>query len=203
MFGDPSANPLKWDCCVLDDVIHAAQDGPHVSPKYAQSGVPFLSTRHIKQGRVIWDDLKFLSGAEANTQWRKCRPEKGDVLYTKGGTTGIAAAVTFDRPFAVWVHIAVLKTDHAKVDPVWLESMLNCNFCYRQSQELTHGIANRDLGLTRMVKIKMYLPPLTLQKVFADRVKEIRELESKQTTSRVRLDDLFQSMLHRAFSGDL
>jgi type I restriction enzyme S subunit len=203
MFGDPASNPLQWDRCVLGDLIHAAQDGPHVSPKYAGTGVPFLSTRHIRQGRVIWEDLKFLSQADAEIHWRKCKPEKGDVLYTKGGTTGLAAAVTFDTPFAVWVHIALLKTNQAKADPVWLESMLNSSYCYRQSQELTHGIANRDLGLTRMVKIKMYLPPISLQQKFATRVADIRAIEFEQAASRQRLDDLFQSMLHRAFNGEL
>ena len=50
MFGDPVTNPMGWDQCVVGDVVHAAKDGPHVSPTYAESGVPFLSTRHC-QGR--------------------------------------------------------------------------------------------------------------------------------------------------------
>jgi type I restriction enzyme S subunit len=52
-------------------------------------------------------------------------------------------------------------------------------------------------------RIKLVLPPLSLQKKFAQRVTEIRELEAGQATSRTRLDALFQSMLHRAFNGDL
>jgi type I restriction enzyme, S subunit len=200
---DPASNPLRWENVVLGNVIFAAQDGPHISPKYSETGVPFLSTRHVKQGHVLWEDLKFLSEQEAEKQWKKCKPEKGDILYTKGGTTGIAAAITFDTPVAVWVHIALLKTDHSKVHPIWLENMLNTRFCYGQSQELTHGIANRDLGLTRMVNIKMYLPPLSLQREFATRVSEIRALEAEQAASHRRLDDLFQSMLHRAFEGEI
>jgi type I restriction enzyme, S subunit len=203
MFGDPALNPLRWKEVVLGDVIHAAKDGPHVSPIYAETGVPFLSTRHVKQGQVVWEDLKFLSREEAEIHWNKCKPERGDVLYTKGGTTGIAAAITFDTPIAVWVHVALLKTDHAKVDPVWLENMLNSSFCYQQSQQFTHGITNRDLGLTRMVRIGIYLPPLPLQRDFAHRVTEIRALEAAQAASRQRLEALFQSMLHRAFNGEL
>jgi len=110
---------------------------------------------------------------------------------------------TFDTSIAVWVHIALLKTNYAKVVPLWLENMLNSSFCYQQSQELTHGIANRDLGLTRMVKIKMYLPPLLLQNQFAERVTKIRELQSGQTATCHHFDNLFKSMLHRAFNGGL
>jgi type I restriction enzyme S subunit len=52
-------------------------------------------------------------------------------------------------------------------------------------------------------KIRIPVPPLPLQKEFAQRVTEIRELEAGQATSRTRLDALFQSMLHRAFNGEL
>jgi type I restriction enzyme S subunit len=126
--------------------------------------VPFLSTRHVWAGQVSWDDLKYISEEDAQVHWRKCKPEPGDVLYTKGGTTGLAARVTSALPFAIWVHIALLKTDHEKDTPSWLEAMLNSGYCHLQSQALTRGIANRDLGLTRMVNIAMYHPPMALQK---------------------------------------
>ena len=203
MFGDPRTNPRGWALGVLGDVIHSAKDGPHVSPTYAEAGIPFLSTRNVRAGQIVWDDLKYISAEEAKIHWRKCKPERGDVLYTKGGTTGLAKAVDFDTEVAVWVHIAVLKTNRDNVDPTWLESMLNTEYCYAQSQEFTHGIANRDLGLTRMVNIRIYVPPLTLQSTFASRVAEVRELEAAQVASRQRLDDLSQSLLHRAFQGEL
>jgi type I restriction enzyme S subunit len=97
MFGDPATNPLGWRWAVVGDVVHSALDGPHVSPIYASSGIPFLSTRHIRRGEIIWDDLKFISSEDAEQHWRKCKPEKGDILYTKGGTTGLAKAIDFDR----------------------------------------------------------------------------------------------------------
>jgi type I restriction enzyme S subunit len=76
-----------------------------VNRTYAERGVPFLSTHHIKPGQVLFQDLKFLTLEEAQNQWKKCKPQKGDVLYTKGGTTGIAAAIDFDMDIAVWVHV--------------------------------------------------------------------------------------------------
>jgi restriction endonuclease S subunit len=155
MFGNPATNPKSWEAGTLDDVIISAKDGPHVSPNYSDSGIPFLSTRNVKKGELIWEDLKFISYEDAKQHWKKCKPERGDVLYTKGGTTGLAKAIDFDREIAVWVHIAVLKLRRERVIPSWLESMLNTDFCYKQSQELTFGIVNRDLGLQRMPKIKI------------------------------------------------
>jgi len=47
------------------------------------------------------------------------------------------------------------------------------------------------------------LPALPLQKKFVALVSEIRGLEAEQAASHRRLDDLFKSMLHRAFNGEL
>ncbi|MBG1270467.1 hypothetical protein F8S12_30880 [Nostoc sp. WHI] len=172
-------------------------------PKYADTGIPFLSTRHIRHGGIDWNDLKFISPDDAEIQWKKCRPQQGDILYTKGGTTGIAATVDFDEPFAVWVHVALLKTNKNKVELKWLENMLNSSFCYQQSQRLTHGIANRDLGLKRMVGIEMFLPPLPLQQEFAQRVEAVEKLKTAHRASLLEFDALFASLQHRAFRGEL
>jgi type I restriction enzyme S subunit len=180
-----------------------ATDGPHVSPNYSKRGIPFLSTRHIKPGEIIWEDLKFIDEAEANRQWAKCKPELGDILYTKGGTTGIAACVRTSQEFAIWVHIALLKPILRKVNPLWMESMLNSAYCYTQSQRYTHGIANRDLGLKRMVNIKIYLPSLKEQHHFATIVESVEKQKARMRTHLAELDALFASLQARAFNGEL
>jgi type I restriction enzyme S subunit len=203
MFGDPVTNPKGCPRAKLGDVIFSTSDGPHVSPVYTENGVPFLSTRHVRAGEITWEDLKFISQEDAEIHWRKCKPKRDDILYTKGGTTGLAATVKTDRPFAIWVHVALLKPDPKKVDSIWLESMLNSEFCYQQSQVLTHGIANRDLGLTRMVNIRIFLPPLTLQQEFARRVAAMEKLKIMHKASLTELDELFASLQQRAFQGEL
>lgn len=203
MFGDPKTNPKGWDLKTLGDVIYSAQDGPHVSPDYSETGIPFLSTRNIRPGQVVWEDLKFISHEEAEKHWLKCKPQRGDILYTKGGTTGLAKVIDFDREIAVWVHIALLKPNNQLVNPLWLENMLNSNFCYSQSQELTHGIANHDLGLTRMIKIKLYLPPLSLQNDFAQIAQKSQRLRNQQIEAERQAEHLFQTLLHKAFQGEL
>lgn len=203
MFGDPSKNPKNWPRINLGDCIHKASDGPHVSPQYSPVGVPFLSTRHIKPGQIVWEDLKYIDLEQAKIHWKKCKPEQGDILYTKGGTTGLAALVDGNEPFAVWVHVALLKTNKHMVDPAWLESMLNSEFCYRQSQLYTHGIANRDLGLKRMVKIDLYLPPRHEQERFASASRKLRTLRAKFARAGAEDEKLFSSLQHRAFTGQL
>jgi type I restriction enzyme S subunit len=65
------------------------------------------------------------------------------------------------------------------------------------------GSTSKHFNVKQLRALEVIAPPLSLQKEFAIRVSEIRELKTKQTASRERLDDLFQSMLHRAFNGEL
>ena len=66
------------------------------------------------------------------------------MLYSKGGTTGIAKLIDIDEEFANWVHVAVLKFDKSKLNGIFFENMLNGDYCFEQSQRLTKGIANRE-----------------------------------------------------------
>lgn len=179
MFGDPQENPHEWSILTLGDLVEFAKDGPHVSPAYSEEGIPFLSTRHVKPLGVVWDDLKYLSREEATFQWKKCKPQFGDVLYTKGGTTGIACPVDFDEEFAVWVHVALLRPIPEKVNFIWLSHMLNTSFCYRQSQKYTRGATNKDLGLKRMVQIQFPCPPMHEQERFVKIKKKVDGLVGK------------------------
>ncbi|MDE5114747.1 MAG: restriction endonuclease subunit S [Trichodesmium sp. St15_bin1_1] len=154
MFGDPVINPKGWEEVTVNDIVSAVRDGPHVSPKYSQEGIPILSTRNIRPGKLIMEDVKYVSYETYLDLVKRFKPQCGDVLLTKGGTTGFAKTVDWDWPFTIWVHVAVLRpTD--KIIPEFLETALNSPNCYEQSQKYTHGIANKDLGLTRIRKIKL------------------------------------------------
>lgn len=203
MFGDPVVNPMGWEKVVLGDLIYSAKDGPHVSPQYADEGIPFLSTRHIKPNLIVWEDLKYVSNEIAKTHWKKCKPERGDILYSKGGTTGIAARVNTDREFAVWVHVALLKINHDRVNTIWLERMLNASYCYAQSQHLTRGIVNRDLGLKQMVKISMYHPPRRLQEGYAQIVEQVETIQIKEKKKLEKMQTLYDALMQRAFNGEI
>ena len=176
MFGDPVTNPKGWETTSIGDECYYIKDGPHKSlPDIGRDngGHPFISVRNIVNGYIDFSDARYISDEDYYDSIKKCHPEKGDMLYSKGGTTGIAKLIDIDEPFANWVHVAVLKFDKFRLNGIFFENMLNGDYCYSQSQRLTKGIANRDLVLSAMAQIKLYCPPLELQNQFASFVQEI------------------------------
>ncbi len=167
--------PESWKWVRLGEIILSAKDGPHFSPKYQDSGIPFISTRNISSGKLDLTDAKYISVELHEELCKRCKPKQWDVLYSKGGTTGIAAVNDTNIEFNVWVHVAVLSLeDH--IYPYYLAMALNSPHCYEQSQKYTHGTSNRDLGLTRMIKITLPLPPLAEQKRIVAKLEEILPL---------------------------
>jgi type I restriction enzyme S subunit len=163
--------PAGWSAVTLRRVITRAVDGPHHSPTYVDQGVMFISARNVKVDEWSLADAKYISQADYEEFSRRIKPEVGDVLYTKGGTTGVARAVDLDFPFQVWVHIAVLKLRRGVITPAYLSLALNSTPCYQQAQLYTRGATNQDLGLGRMKDIELPLPPtLTEQEAIVEYV---------------------------------
>jgi type I restriction enzyme S subunit len=72
-----------------------------------------------------------------------------------------------------------------------------------QIDTVTSGATTQGINVTRLKHISIRVPPLSLQREFAARVAEARALQDQQARSRVRLDEGFQAMLHKAFAGEL
>ena len=203
MFGDPVTNPMGWEQTTIGDSCHYVKDGPHVSPSYVEdgTGIPFISTRNLVGSTGIdWSTAKYISEADYETYAKKCKPENGDILYTKGGTTGVARFVDTDIRFANWVHVAVLKFGE-NLNGLFFENMLNSNYCYHQSQLLTKGIANKDLVLGSMKQIQFYIPPLDLQTRFAEFVRQADKSKFEQSLAKLELN--YKSLMQKCFRGEI
>ena len=170
--------PETWVWTNIGQLSWSVKDGPHYSPKYSETGIPFISGGNVRPEGIDFSTAKYISPELHAQLSERCKPEFGDLLYTKGGTTGIARINTEKREFNVWVHVAVLKLVDS-INPFYLQNALNSLYCYRQSQKYTHGVGNQDLGLTRMIWITVPLPPLQEQTEIIRRADEVSSIVSK------------------------
>lgn len=198
--------PKGWVWSSLGQLAWSVKDGPHYSPKYSETGIPFISGGNVRPEGIDFSTAKYISPELHAELSQRCKPEYGDLLYTKGGTTGIARINTEKREFNVWVHVAVLKLVDS-VEGFYVQHALNSAPCYRQSQKYTHGVGNQDLGLTRMVWITVPLPPLEEQRAIISEIDRklsiIREMEHDVEVNLKRAECLRQSTLKKAFAGYL
>lgn len=200
MFGDPSSNPMGWKLTTVGQECYYIKDGPHKSLTDVGkgNGYPFISVRNIVNGYIDFSTAKYISEQDYYESVKKCFPQKGDILYSKGGTTGIAKLIDVDIKFANWVHLAVLKFDNS-LNGIFFENMLNSDYCYDQSQKLTKGIANKDLVLSAMAQIKIYKPPINLQNQFATFFERTNKSKMTIQQSLDRLETLKKALIQQYF----
>ncbi len=203
MFGDPVTNPYEYKITNIGEACYFVKDGPHKSPTYVQEGVPFISVNNIISGKWDFSKVKYISKEDHYMFKKRCHAVKGDILYTKGGTTGFAKLVDIDIEFSNWVHLAVLKFDNNILNGKFFEYMLNSKYCYAQSQRRTRGIANRDLVLGEMKKIAFYLPPIEEQKNFERIALKVEAQKEKNQKVIEQMDNLFNSLMQQTFNSSL
>ena len=203
-FGDPLFNPKEWDVVELDTVSHKITDGVHFKPTYTDEGIPFVSVKDITTGQLRFDDVKFVS-EEAHAEYiKRCHPERGDVLLTKvGATYGRPALVNTDRPFSIYVSVALIKPDRTKITPIFLKEVLASDELKRQADRAIKGAGVPDLHLVEIRKFKVPLPPLSVQEEFVAKSRAIHAVEEKLRNATEQHNDLFNSLVQRAFKGEL
>ena len=198
--------PEGWGWVKLGQLTWSVKDGPHYSPKYEDEGIPFISGGNIRPNGIDFSSAKYISKELHEELSHRCKPEAGDILYSKGGTTGIARVNTYEIDFNVWVHVAVLKITES-TEPFFLQNALNSSFCYAQAQKYTHGVGNQDLGLTRMVNIVLAICNLTEQCKVIDEIESrlsvAEKLEQEIADGLRQAEALRQSLLKKAFEGKL
>lgn len=203
MFGDPEHT--QFPVRVLSELVRSdrpitygiLKPGPDTA-----GGVPYVRVLDIKQNRLHHDQL-LKTTKEIAHQYRRSTLLPGDILVTIRGTVGRTCIVPEELKGANITQDTARLAAIAATETRYVVEFLNTPWAQSWMGHRMLGQAVKGLNLGDLRRLPVPVPPLPLQKEFASRVTEIRELEAKQAASRGRLDALFQSMLHSAFRGEL
>ena len=165
--------PDSWCWCRLGDILIKLTDGTHSTPKYTESGVPFISVKDISSGKLDFSNCKYISETEHNALYERCNPEIGDMLLTKVGTTGIPVIVDTDKQFSLFVSVALLKFNQELLYNKYLLYMINSPLVQKQATENTKGVGNKNWVMRDIANTLIVIPPIEEQKRIVAKIEEI------------------------------
>ena len=203
MFGDPVTNPKGWKVGKLQEVCNRVTDGTHQSPQWSIEGVPFLFVSNIVNGEIDFNVSKYITEECWESLTERCPIELNDILYTTVGSYGNAALVRTTRKFCFQRHIAHIKPDLKKVNPEFLLGLMQSPGVKSQADRQVRGIAQKTLNLRELKAFKIVIPPRNEQDKYA---KIRRQVESSLSFCRECYEfqnHLFNSLLQKAFRGEL
>jgi len=202
----PYKLPDSWVWVRLENLCSKITDGAHKTPKYSNSGVPFISVKDVYDNQISFDDTKFISQEEHNELYKRCNPEYDDILLTKSGTIGRTAVVKTRDEFSLFVSVALLKNYKNVINSTYLSLNIQDFFNKTNISQTIKGGVIKNYHISDMKEQLIPLPPLEEQQEIVrvldevleneNKVKELLELEE-------RIDVLEKSILHKAFKGEL
>ena len=203
MFGNPVTNPKGWEVGELQQVCKRVTDGTHQSPDWVKEGIPFLFVSNIVNGEIDFNVSKYISESSWKSLTENCPIEQNDILYTSVGSYGNAALVETEKKFCFQRHIAHIKPDVAQVYPEFLLGLMQSDGIKQQADRQVRGVAQKTLNLRELKKFRVIIPPLEEQELYVRVRKSFKKLLKKQKNSFDYENNLFNSLLQRAFKGEL
>lgn len=192
-----------------DGWLRLHKDGNHGSlyPRvgdFGNEGIPFLTATCVtEKGAIEHSEVKLLSENKSK-QLRHGWLERDDVLLAHNATVGKVGYYEGDYDRAlIGTSLTTFRVNPERIDSRFLWAALRDEFFQYQLERIMKQALRNQVPITAQRELLLRVPHLTLQKEFAQRVNEIRELEAAQAASHQRVDHLFQSMLHRAFNQAL
>lgn len=203
--------PENWMWVTLGSILNKLTDGTHKTPKYTSTGVKFVSVKDMSNGFLSLENTKYISEEEHKELYARCNPEKGDLILSKVGTTGVPAIVDTTEPFSLFVSVALLKFDCKCIDIKFLYYMLMSPLVQAQATENTRGVGNKNWVLDAIASTMVVLPPLVEQKRIVAKIEELLPLVDRYAASYEKLEqfnakfpeDMKKSVLQYAIQGKL
>lgn len=175
----PFEIPESWCWCRLGDVVYKLTDGTHRTPKYVEKGVPFLSVKNLSSGKIDFSNIKYITEEEHEELYKRCNPEKGDMLLTKVGTTGIPVINDSDIEFSLFVSVALIKFPNHFIESKYFLYLLKSPLVQEQAKENTRGVGNKNWVMDAIANTILVLPPLAEQKRIVDVIEQMLYLCEK------------------------
>ena len=177
----------------------------HKTPKYVDSGVPFVTVRNLTHGAGIsFDNLKYITTEDHLEYIKRTHPERNDILITKDGTIGVVRLIDTDVVFSIFVSVALIKPALPSISQYLSIAISSAAL---QTQIVPKGAALKHLYLADLRELWVPIPPKEEQDRIVNQYQKLNTetaaLSSQITQKILLLSELKQSILHKAFTGEL
>jgi len=199
--------PAGWRWVKLGSLASQITDGEHFRPTTTEQGIPFLSAKDVRADGVSFDAPLFISLETAEKAWTRCQPERSDILIvSRGATVGRMCAVNTDQPFCLLGSVILIKVTPATL-PAYLLAALKTPFVNKKIVGASGATAQQAIYLRDIQTVPVAVCSLAEQfeivQELESKLSEAGQLDQTLATALQQADALRQSILKKAFHGQL
>ena len=194
----------SWDEKIFNDVLDV-RDGTHDSPVYYDEGFPLITSKNLKNGQIIDDNVKYISRADYEKINERSKVDIGDVLFAMIGTIGNPVVVEEEPKFAI-KNVALFKSI-GNVNPYYVRYYLESKWVIDKMEREAKGSTQKFVSLKYLRNFPIRVPVEDEQKEIVRLLDNLLSREQATVNACEKalntIDTLKKSILARAFRGEL
>ncbi|WP_024326324.1 restriction endonuclease subunit S [Thioalkalivibrio sp. AKL19] len=181
------------------------RDGTHDSPKYTDAGRALVTSKNLRAGRLDLAKVKYISEEDYVSIAKRSAVHKGDVLLAMIGTIGNPVVVEDEPEFAI-KNVALFKVGHNRSGRFLRYYLMSSHASAKMMAE-AKGTTQKFVGLGYLREFPIRLPELDIETQLVEEISAIEFETGRLYQISMRkleaLEELKQSLLQKAFSGEL
>jgi type I restriction enzyme S subunit len=211
MFGDPVLNNKKLPFNILKNVCLNEKN----SLKRGPFGGSLKKEIFVKDGykvyeqqNAIYDDMSlgdYYITKEKYEEMIYFAVKPGDFIVSCSGTMGKIALIPPNAPPGI-INQALLKItlDKNKINNTYFKYLFQNDRIQDHLFNISRGSGISNFPpMSEIRNLKIILPSMEFQQKFASIVEHVEKLKEKQKQSKEYLDEMFNSLMQKAFNGEL
>lgn len=206
MFGDPVKNEKGWEKVRFDELV--SRDCPLtygiVQPgEEFEGGVPCVRPIDLISQIISVENIKKID-PKISSKHKRTILKGGEILLSVRGSVGVLSIAD-----STLIGSNVTRG----IVPIWFDSdisnklffyyLYNSEVIQREVKGLAKGATLIQINLKDLRELEVITPPINLQNQFAERVQGIETQKAQAQASLEKAEELFNSLLQRAFKGEL
>ncbi|WP_197203830.1 restriction endonuclease subunit S [Crateriforma conspicua] len=207
MFGESVEARPSWKRRALADVLFF-QEGPGVRKwQFRDKGIKLINVRNIVNGKLDPTNTeRYLDELEVKSKYSHFLADEGDlVMATSGVTWGKTAWVRAEH-LPICMNTSMVRfrpLDESEITREFMRAFLMSLPFTRQIDRLVTGSAQPNFGPSHLKQVEISLPPIELQLEYEAIAKNYDSAKRKSEKAMDQQDNLFNSLVQRAFRGEL
>ena len=198
----------RWTSITINEASAKIVDCLHSTPQFSASGKYCIDSTWVEDNKVLHSQARFVDEEVYRERIQRLKPQRGDVLFVREGSKkiGTALVVNFDDDICLGQRMMMFRL-HQKILPHYFVYYIQSNRFKAQYKPLIGGSASPHLNISEIKKMTIplcaYEEQLAIVKRLDAQFYLIEESERIFQTEMIQAEALRQSILKRAFSGQL
>tara|TARA_R110002126_G_scaffold208042_2_gene354992 strand:- start:9195 stop:10394 length:1200 start_codon:yes stop_codon:yes gene_type:complete len=205
MFGNPFAGeniePLKENVKIIGGYAFKSKD-------FVKDGIPLIKIGTVNKGYFEIDNFSFLP-KEFLEKYSKWIVRPNDILMSLTGTVGkndYGNVEVSDSTFLEYFlnqRVAKLEPNNEKYLKGFLLGLFSNLKTKTMLTKISRGVRQANISNRDIENLQMIVPPLKMQKKYIDSIELIKNQKQQVQVAAQKSEDLFNSLLQKAFKGEL